>query len=102
LAFYRGEIINDRLTGRSSEKIALYFQCGIPIVAFRHETYEHIEAAYAGVLIDRIEELPAAVARILQDYKFYTANAFSCYQKYYCFENNFISVLSSLQDLIRV
>ena len=99
LALYRGEILNDRLTGRSSEKIALYFQCGIPTIAFRHESYEHIEAEKAGVLIDRMEELPTAVDRILQDYDCFAANAFSCYQKYYCFEANFETVLSSLHHI---
>ena len=102
LALYRGENLNDRLTGRSSEKIALYFQCGIPTIAFRHESYEHIEAEKAGVLIDRMEDLPTAVDRILQDYDCFAANAFSCYQKYYCFEANFETVLCCFQDIIRV
>ena len=100
LALYLPENLNDRLTGRSSEKIALYFQCGIPTIAFRQESYEHIEAAKAGILIDRMGDVPAAVDNILKDYESYSANATLCYQQYYCFERNFEAVLSGLNHII--
>jgi len=96
LALYGRTNLNDTLTGMSSEKIAMYLQCGLPLIAFRYPSYEHIEAEGAGILIDRPEEIPAAVGRILGDYPAYVRNAFSCYRKHYCFEDNFGPVLAEL------
>lgn len=101
LALYYGHMVNDRLTGKSSEKIALYLQGGVPVIGFRHPSYEHLEAEGAGVLIDRLEELPAAVARILSERERFAANARACYERYYRFEHNFERVYAQLVELAR-
>jgi glycosyltransferase involved in cell wall biosynthesis len=98
LALYGKEPLNDQLTGRSSEKIALYFQCGIPLIAFKHQSYEHIEAEKAGVLVDRLEDIKGAVAEILKNYESYTQNAFRCYEKYYRFEDSFPALIACLKQ----
>jgi glycosyltransferase involved in cell wall biosynthesis len=99
LAIYDSNPINDRLTGLSSEKIAMYFQCGLPLIAFRHPSYEHIEADQSGVLVDRLEDIPAAIEHILIDYDSYVERAFTSYKKHYCFEENIKPLVESLHYL---
>jgi hypothetical protein len=99
LAFYSDGSLNDCLTGRSSEKIAVYFKCGLPLIALRRPSYEHIEAERAGILVGSIEDIPAAVEEILRHYDSYVENAYRCFRKYYCFEENFGSVLKALKEI---
>jgi len=98
LVLYDQGTINDRLTAFSSEKLALYLQCGIPVVAFASEGYEHIAQDNVGVLINTLQELPVAIDQILDDYQGYRSRAFLCYQKFYRFERNFASVLEALSE----
>jgi hypothetical protein len=72
---------------------------GLPLIAFRHTSYEHIETEKAGVLIDRIEDLPSAVETLLRDYDNYVGRAYACFRKHYCFEENFVGVLNSLRAI---
>ncbi|MCE0497073.1 MAG: hypothetical protein LV481_03915 [Methylacidiphilales bacterium] len=99
LAFYDNNSLNDKLTGFASEKIAMYFKCGIPLISFRYPSYEHIEYEKAGVLVDHIEEISAAVEKILSDYDSYAQGAYACYKKHYCFETNFSRVLTNLRAI---
>jgi glycosyltransferase involved in cell wall biosynthesis len=99
LVVYADSSLNDRLTGFSSEKIALCLQCGVPIVALRYETYEHIEIEGAGKLVDTLEEIPAAVSEILADYSDYQRRARKCYERYYRFEENFLPVFSAISEV---
>jgi hypothetical protein len=99
LAIYNERPLNDCLTGRSSEKIAIYSKCGLPFIALRHPSYEHIESEKAGILVRRIEEIPAAVEEILRHYDAYVENAYRCFRRYYCFEENFRDVLKALQEI---
>jgi glycosyltransferase involved in cell wall biosynthesis len=98
LVLYDKETTNDRLTAFSSEKMALYLQCGIPVVAFASEGYEHITQDNVGVLINTLKELPVAIEQILDDYQGYRSRAFLCYQKFYVFERNFAPVLEALSE----
>jgi len=98
LVLYDQGTINDRLTAFSSEKLALYLQCGIPVVAFASEGYEHIAQDNVGVLINTLQELPVAIEQILDDYQGYRSRAFLCYQKFYRFERNFAPVLEALSE----
>jgi hypothetical protein len=98
LAIYNDTPLNECLTGRSSEKIATYLKCGLPVIALRHPSYEHIEADKAGILVDRIEDIAAAVEEILLDCDSYVQNAYRCFGRYYSFEENFRNVLETLQD----
>lgn len=99
LAIYASQPLNDRLTGLSSEKIALYFKCGLPLIAFRHPSYEHVEAEGAGVLVERLEDIPMALRAILDDYPSYTERAYNCFLKHYQFESNFTNVLEVLRQI---
>jgi hypothetical protein len=99
LAIYNDMPINDRLTGLSSEKIAMYFKCGLPLIAFRHESYEHIESDRSGILVDELDEIPNAIEEILKDFDRFVQRAYAAYSKYYCFENNMDPIFDSLRRI---
>jgi glycosyltransferase involved in cell wall biosynthesis len=99
LVFYGDKYLNDKLTGFSSEKLALSLQCGVPVVAFDYPSYGHIREERCGVLIGNISEIPMAISQILADYSGYRSRAFSTFKKYYQFEANFKKVLNALDEL---
>lgn len=96
LVLYDSKTINDKLTAFSSEKMALYLQCGLPVIAFDYPGYEHIRRERCGILINNIGEIPKAIEQILQEYCDYRSMAFACYEKYYNFEKNFRPVVDTL------
>lgn len=75
LALYPSAKANDRLMGAASGKINLYLRNGLPVVATRLDCFRFIEEEGIGVLVDRIEEIPEAVARIRADYDRHAARA---------------------------
>src|SRR5262249_40244106 len=99
LVLYQKEVQNDRLTGFSSEKLALSMQCGVPIIAFNYPSYEHVLEEGCGVLVDDLSEIPRAGSKILADYANYSSRAYRAFEKYYRFEANFQKVLVALEDL---
>jgi len=99
LVLYSNYCENDYLTVFSSEKLALYLQCGIPIIAFNYPGYEIIEQCNCGVLIEEIEDLSSAIAKILSDYNTYQVNAHKTFTQYYNFENNFNHVIRTIKEL---
>lgn len=89
IAFYPNDIVNDRLTAFSSEKIAYYMQAGVPFIAYRNESYELLMAQHhCGEMVDRIVQLPQAVEKIAADYGQYRDAAFAAYEHFYSFDNN--------------
>jgi glycosyltransferase involved in cell wall biosynthesis len=99
IAIYASDTDNERFTGFSSEKIALYLQCGLPVIAFRYPTYEHIASTRCGVLIDAVHEVPAAVDRIVSEYAEFSANALRCFDEHYRADKNFAKIVSALREL---
>jgi glycosyltransferase involved in cell wall biosynthesis len=99
LVFYQKRYFNDRLTGFSSEKLALSLQCGIPVIAFDYPSYSHIRDEGCGVLVNDLTEIPSAILQILTDYENYRLRAFATFEKFYQFEINFATVLRALNEL---
>ena len=90
---------NDMLTGFSSEKLSIYLQCGIPIIAFNYPSYEQINDYQCGVLIDSIDELPNAIAKILENYSFYQENAYRCFEEMYKYSKYFVGVTDYIDSI---
>lgn len=99
LVLYGNEYLNDMLTGFSSEKLALYLQCGVPIIAFDYPSYGHIREEGCGVLIRSLHELPTAVDAIMNSYSEYRRRAFDAFERHYRFDLNFAPVLAALEAL---
>lgn len=96
VALYRASPTNNYLTAFSSEKLALYLQCGLPVVVFDYPGYEVIEKCRCGVLIRTLEQLPQAVRDILASYKEFSSNARACFAEYYEFSKNFRKVIDAI------
>ena len=99
LVLYPPEPINDRLTSRSSEKLALYLQCGVPVVAFNYPGYELLEEYGCGVLIRELHELPQAIERIQADHEAFSRNAYRCFMDHYELSRNFQKVIRFINEL---
>lgn len=99
LVFYTDSIKNDQLTGKSSEKLALYLQCGLPIIAFNYPGYGHIASVQAGILIHHLNEVEQAIQTILNAPAVYRHNAQQLFLAEYQFEKNFSAVTDFLANL---
>jgi glycosyltransferase involved in cell wall biosynthesis len=100
LVFYGANLVNDRLTAFSSEKIALCLQCGLPVIAFRYEGYEFVEQERCGVLISSLEEMPEAVQAVLQAFREYHRNAIAAFHRHFVFETNIQPLLMEIERLL--
>lgn len=100
LALYGTDSDNDRLTAFSSQKIALYFQACLPIVAFRSPSYEELARACCCVeLINSFEDLLPAVLSIRNNYEKYVDGAKEAYSRYYELDRYFPALGDYLRNL---
>ena len=71
VAYYGDATVNDRLTAFSSEKIAHYMQCGLPVIAHRNESYELLmQQHHCGEMVDHIRQLSRTTAAYDHFYSF--------------------------------
>ncbi|HEV2136872.1 MAG TPA: hypothetical protein VGR47_21815 [Terracidiphilus sp.] len=99
LSIYRQTSENDRLTGFSSEKIALYLKCGVPIIGHDNESYAHIWARGGGLPVSAVDQIPSALARIAPRLDYYRKSARRVYEEHYCFELNYQKAVAAISDL---
>lgn len=99
LVLYQSSPLNDYLTAFSSEKLALYLQCGVPVIAFAYPGYEIIEQYHCGVTIQTLTELPQAIKKIQLNYKQYCENAYQLFCDCYEFSRNYQTVVEFLKSL---
>jgi glycosyltransferase involved in cell wall biosynthesis len=100
LALYASVPQNDRLTAFSSEKMALYMQCGVPFVAFDYPGYRQLaEKDRCGEVIQTIDQLPAAIDKVLNAHHEYHQNAYSAFFRHYDFASNFSTVIDGIERL---
>jgi len=100
LALYSSSTVNDVLTEFASEKMALYLQCGIPVIAFDYPGYRRLMEKYrCGVLIETLRDLPRAVERIISSYDEYRRQAYRCFLDLYDYEKNFRKVVEWIDAL---
>lgn len=99
LVLYEATFKNDQLTSKSSEKLALYLQCGLPVIAFRYPGYKPIETAQAGLLVSNLEGIAPATQTILNAHATYRRNAQQLFLAEYEFEKNFQPVIQYLVSL---
>jgi glycosyltransferase involved in cell wall biosynthesis len=99
LAIYCQTNANDRLTGSSSEKIALYLKCGVPIIGHNNESYAHIWAQGGGLGVSAISEIPAAINIIAPRLGNHRISARRVYEEHYSFERNYLRAIAAMSDL---
>jgi len=102
LALYQCNNSNDRLAAFSSVKVAYYMQCGVPLIAFRSESFEILLKNFqCGELIDSIEEIPQKSEIILKNYAHYKEQAHLAFKEYYDFDRNFRIFLDDFTGFIQ-
>jgi len=100
LAMYSPLTANERLTAFSSEKMALYMQCGVPFIAFDYPGYRRLaEEERCGVVVKNMSELPRAVSTILAGHEGFRQAAYGAFAKYYDFAANFSGVSRTIEQL---
>jgi glycosyltransferase involved in cell wall biosynthesis len=100
LALYSRLTENERLTAFSSEKMALYMQCGIPFIAFDYPGYRDLATKdCCGVVIRSLEELPEAAYKILVSHEEFRRHAYQAFCKHYDFARNFGQVIEGVGRL---
>ncbi len=84
IVFYRNNVINDYLTGKSSDKMASYMQCGIPVVCPDFPTFSEVIDQYRnGVCVNNLSELPKALGKIFNGYNIYKHGAEKAFKEVY-------------------
>lgn len=84
IALYKSDNSNDYYTIYSSQKIALYLQCGKPIIVWQTEPAKDLFNRYkCGVMINNLEELEEAVQKIQQYYDNYQKEALRAFSDIY-------------------
>jgi len=99
LCFYGKKRVNDYHTGFSSEKLARYLKCGLPVIAFNYPTFlESVEKNHCGICIAELGEISKAVGAISSRYSEFRQNAFLTYTSCFEFSKQFKTVLDFLEE----
>lgn len=89
LVFYTDKVINDMLTGRSSDKVAAYMQAEVPMICPKYDTFvDVIKRYHNGVAISDFSELPQAVDQILNNQDRFKRGARAAYEELYNLDNH--------------
>ncbi|MHA1381689.1 MAG: glycosyltransferase [Candidatus Helarchaeota archaeon] len=100
LCFYNNKNKNDILAGFSSEKLARYLRCGIPVIAFDYPSfYNSVEKNHCGICISSLTQLPEAINKIFQNYNYYRKNAFKTYKKHFEFSAQSKQVITYINEI---
>jgi len=100
LAFYSNSTMNEYLTGKSSEKMALYARAGVPMVAFAYPSFQDVFKAYGcGRCVSDFQELQGQIREIFIDYPKYRDGAFRAYSEIYEFSKHFSQVVDWVDAL---
>jgi glycosyltransferase involved in cell wall biosynthesis len=99
LSLNRPTNVNDRLVVNSSERMALFLQCGIPIVAFDNPGFEILAQRKCGAVIGSLAELPAAIEQVVASWDEFSNNARALYDERYEFRANYRKVVDMLEGV---
>ena len=100
LVFYTSENENDRLIAHASGQLALYLQCGVPVVVGGGGTHEAIVREYAcGQVVAHETEVFSAARTILADYGAFSDRAVECFNKEYDLDGPLRRIFERLSHL---
>ena len=97
LALYDTRIVNNRLVGAASGKVALYMKNALPVIAVSHPSLAWLEHEGCGVLVRDLTEIGTAVERIRNSYDAYVANVKRYYARELDFDKRFEAVRTRLE-----
>lgn len=82
LAIYRNPAPQFQNMGISSNRLCMFLAMGVPVIASRQPSFEFIEKYNCGVLVERPQDLAAAIDQIAMNLDSMKANALQCSQEY--------------------
>ena len=100
LCFYGKKNSNDYHAGFSSEKLARYLKCKIPVIAFDYPTFlDSVETTGAGVCISDASYLTQAIETILADFGAFRQRAQNAYFQHFEFNSQFQKVITYIDGI---
>jgi hypothetical protein len=98
IAWYNDLNPNFRSAGQSSGKITTYLKFGLPVIANRYpSTEEALAKPGCGICVAGMDGIPFALAKIVENYETFSANARREYERHYRFENYHQPILKFLE-----
>lgn len=100
LVLYLNDCANNYLVGSSSEKLAYYLKCGLPVITNDFPSLRHVIQKYqCGVFISSLDELAQAIGTVFASYETFRQNAFRGYEEHYEFSKHFAKVIERIDAL---
>jgi glycosyltransferase involved in cell wall biosynthesis len=88
IAWYNDLNANFRSAGFSSGKISAYMRCGLPVLANDLPSMQAMIARKGcGLCVERVGQIPAALQKIVENYRTYRGQVLREYESRYRFEN---------------
>jgi len=101
LCFYPSKYANDLLAGFSSEKLARYLLCGLPVVAFKYPSFvKSVSDTGSRLCLERISDLPQACKKIMSNYQNYKEASFKTYNDYFSFTPQFDEIIRYIRSAV--
>ena len=84
LCFYSDRDENNRMTARSSEKMARYAKAGLPVVACNYPSYQSLFRQFPfGICVDSYKDVPNALRKIFAHYDQYRFDSLAAFRAVY-------------------
>lgn len=101
LVVYLQDAPQFRHMGTASNRLCMFLAMGVPVIASRQPSFAFIEDYDCGVLVDRSDELPDAVARIVDRLDVMKANALTCAREYIRAPERWRILRAALEEVLR-
>lgn len=100
LIFYENWGPNFYEVGSSCNKLVSYLRVGLPVISIDFPSLkEKIEKNNCGICVECPKFISGAIEKIMQNYDYYSKNAYNLYQKDYDFSKNFKNILEEIKQL---
>jgi len=97
LCLYKNVAINVSEIGLSSGKLASYLQSGVPVVSSDFSALRKILVENScGICVKNASEIAQAIHRILSDYKRFSANAATCFDRVLSLDGYWLRIAARL------
>ncbi len=85
----------------TSGKLGLFLSCGLPVICCNSRQLDWINEEGCGVRVNTLDEIPAAVDRILSDRERYSRNAIRVFLERYRFTPYFDTFMEKFESVLR-
>ncbi|NJN66444.1 MAG: glycosyltransferase family 4 protein [Chloroflexaceae bacterium] len=100
LVFYKNFSENDRLIAHASGQLALFLQCGVPVIVDNKPSLRYlVETYHCGVAVRSTDDIFDAARQILADYEAYCQGALECFAREHDLSGPYARVRDKLRNL---